>query len=46
MDDGLDDGNPINGVGVVQAEELQEDGRDVVTDKDDLKSVDLDDQAF
>ena len=43
---GLDGGNPINGVGVVHAEELQEDGRDDVTDEEDLKSVDLDDQAF
>ena len=43
---GLDGGSPINGVGVVHAEELQEDGRDEVTEDDDLKSVDLDDQAF
>lgn len=43
---GLEGGNPINGVGVVHVEELQEDCRDETTDEDDLKSVDLDDQAF
>ena len=43
---GLEGGSPINGVGVVHAEELHEDGRDDVTDEEDLKSVDLDDQAF
>ena len=43
---GLDGGSPRNGVGVVHAEELQDDGRDDATDDDDLKSVDLDDQAF
>ena len=37
----------MNGVGVVHAEELHEDGRDEVTDdEEDLKSVDLEDQAF
>ena len=30
----------------MQAEDVHEDGRDDVTDRDDLKSVDLDDQAF
>ena len=30
----------------MHVEELQEDGRDEATDDDDLKSVDLDDQAF
>jgi len=43
---GLDGSSPTNGVGVVHAEELHEDGRDEVTDDDDLKSVDLDDHAF
>ena len=36
----------MNGVGVVHAEVLQEDGLDEVTDEDDLKSVDREDHAF
>ena len=36
----------MNGVGVVQADELQDDGLDETTDGVELKSVDLEDQAF
>ena len=36
----------MNGVGVVHAEELQEDGLDEVIDEEDLKSVDREDHAF
>ena len=43
---GLDGGSPINGVGVVHAEELQDDGLEEAMDEDDLKSVEREDQAF
>ena len=43
---GLDCDSPINGVGVVHAEVLQEDGLEEVTDEEDLKSVDREDHAF
>ena len=36
----------MNGVGVVHAEVLHEDGLDEDTDEDDLKSVDREDHAF